>query len=258
MKKLVCLSLVLCLFGCMHLATRDYNVDLRVYIHHRLEEPVNEIIPAFEAHTGLNVSARTGCVSSVLIPAIKKSREADVLITASPVHMAAARKAGVVNSAQTIAWNSVVLVVKKGNPLNIKSPEDLKKPGVRLVMPEPESGCPSRVANEIVEKWGLAKQASEAQHADMKCSNLPGLNMVAQGKADATFRWRMLAVTVDGVDIIPIQKDKGSPCECLAAVVKGAPHKENARKFLDFLKNEKAQSTFRKYGLLDLNEKAAK
>jgi ABC-type molybdate transport system substrate-binding protein len=256
MRKLMLAAVALSLFGCAGPAKHDPDADLRVYGSHRIKEPVTEIISAFEADSGLKVSARLGCVRPHIVPAIKRRQDGDVLIVGSGAELKHAQDAGVIVSAEAIAWNPFVLAVKKGNPLGVASPADLKKPGMRLVLPKAGKHCVSRLSNSIIEKWDLADQAAQALRLNLKCNATVGLEMVAQGEADATLNWRIVAAQVDGIDIIPIDKAKGEPCECFAVILKSVKSTEIAGKFVQFLKGDQAQEIFRKSGLLDRNENA--
>ena len=254
MRKLLSVAVVLSVSACAGPAS---NEALRVYATHRIGRPLNQVIDAFEDESGLNVNIVPGCVRPVILPLVKRNRDGDVLILGSRTELKLAEEAGVVESVETIAWNPFVIVVKKGNPLNVQSPEDLKKPGVRLVLPNPGDGCASRLSDEIVTKCGLAEQALVALRKDMKCHTTVGLNLVAEGKVHATFTWRIVAAKAEGIDIVPIPKEKGAPCECFAVTLTSARNAEAAANFVEFLKSDRAQAIFRESGLLDRNEKAA-
>jgi hypothetical protein len=42
------------------------------------------------------------------------------------------KKAGLVDSSTTVAWNPFIIVVKKVNPFKVKTPADLKKANLNL------------------------------------------------------------------------------------------------------------------------------
>jgi len=230
------------------------GTDLCVYGSHRIDEALKKIIAAFETENNLKVSSELGCGVPQLIPDLKAKRDGDVLVAGEVEELKMAKEAGLVASSSTVASNPFVLVVKKGNPLGIKSPEDLKKPGIRLVLPTAGGGCVSRLADGIVNAWGLGEQAAKAQRSDKGCKSTVGAEMVATGEIDAVFTWRNIAAKVDGIEMVPIEKAKGAPCECFGIILTTARNQANAEKFVKYLQSEKAQAIFRDAGLLDKQE----
>jgi ABC-type molybdate transport system substrate-binding protein len=228
------------------------KADLRVYGSHRLDAPLKKIIAAFEAENHITIRSDFGCGAPKLIPNLQKKPDGDVLILGENMELDLAKKAGLVDSSTTIAWNPFVIVVKKGNPLGVKTPADLKK--ARLNLPEQGSGCASRLSEGIVSGWGLKETAAKAERLDKGCKSTLGSEKVARGESDATFTWRIVAAPVKGIEMIPIEKAKGAPCECFGIVLKSAKNIELARKFVDYLKTPKAQAIFRDAGMLDLKE----
>jgi len=230
----------------------DYG--LRVYGSHRLDEPLKKIVAAFEAQTAIKVSSEFGCGVPKLIPDLKAKQDGDVLVAGEAEELRLAADSGLVASSSTIAWNPFVLVVKAGNPLKAKTPGDL--PAARLALPVPDSGCISRLSDQIVNAWNLTAAAGKAQRLDRGCKSTLGAELVAKGEADATFTWRIVAAPVPGIEMIPIEKAKGAPCECFGIVLKSAKHPDAAKQFVEFLLADKSQAIFREAGMLDVKERA--
>src|SRR4030042_1328088 len=248
-KLLFFLIIILGITGCAH-----KKANLRVYGSHRLDAPLTKIIAAFEAENHVIVTGDFGCGAPKLIPNLQARQDGDVLILGEAEELTMAKKAGLVDSSSTIAWNPFMIVVKKGNPLGVKTPADLKK--ARLNLPEPGSGCASRLSDGIVSVWGLTAAAAKAKRLDKGCKSTLGCEMVARGESDASFTWRIVAAPVKGIEMIPIEKAKGAPCDCFGIVLKGAKTPDLARPFVEYLKGPKAQAMFREAGMLDISEKA--
>jgi molybdate transport system substrate-binding protein len=247
-KSALFLIIILGITGCVH-----KKADLSISGSHRLDAPLTKIIAAFEAENGVTISRDFGCGGPKLIPQLKASQQGDVLILGEAEELKLANQAGLVNASTTIAWNPFVMVVKKGNPLKVKTPGDLKK--ATLNLPEPNSGCASRLSDDIVKFWGLGGAAAKAKRLDKGCKSTNGCEMVAKGESDATFTWRSVAFPVQGIEMIPIEKAKGAPCECYGILLKSAKNRGLAEKFIAYLKTPKAQAIFREAGMLDLQEK---
>jgi molybdate transport system substrate-binding protein len=249
MKKFTFIMITaLCIASC-----GQKKSDLSISGSHRLDAPLTKIIAAFEAENGVTITKDFGCGGPKLIPQLKASNRGDVLILGEAEELKLANQAGLVNTSDTVAWNPFVMVVKKGNPLKVKVPGDLKN--AKLNLPEPDSGCASRLSNGIVKTWGLGSAAAQAKRLDKGCKSTQGCEMVAKGESDATFTWRIVAFPVKGIEMIPIEKAKGAPCECYGILLKSAKNRELAQKFIAYLKTPKAQAIFREAGMLDLQEK---
>jgi len=256
---IICLACVFlgCVFGCRKdggQPSRKADHGLRVYGSHRLDEPLKKIVADFQAHTGITVSSEFGCGVPKLIPDLKANQDGDVLVAGEAEELRLATESGLVASSRTIAWNPFVLVVKAGNPLGVKTPGDLS--AARLTLPVPDSGCVSRLSDQIINAWNLTAAAGKAQRLDRGCKSALGCEMVAKGEADATFTWRIVAAPVAGIQMIPIEKAKGAPCECFGIILKNAKHPEAAKQFVDFLLAGKSQAIFCEAGILDVQERA--
>lgn len=247
MKKLAFILII----GLGSILNGHAKTDLTIYGSHRLDAPLKKIIAAFEAETGVSIKSDFGCGAPKLIPNLQAKQDGDVLILGEDTELKLAKKAGLVDYSTTVAWNPFVIVVKKGNPLKVKTPVDLKKANLNL--PQPGSGCASRLSDSIVSMWGLQGAAAKATRLDRGCKSTLGSEMVARGESDATFTWRIVAAPVKGIEMIPIEKTKGAPCECFGIVLKGAKNPELAKKFVEYMKTPKAQAIFRDAGMLDLS-----
>ncbi len=165
-----------------------------------------------------------------------------------------------VGRAVPYATNTLTIMVPRGNPARITGLNDLGKPGVRLVMPNPAF---EGVGRQI--KASLAKAGGEALvRAVYETKVRNGETMLTrihhrqspmalmQGKADAGVTWQSEAVfqeqignPIGHVEIPAAQNATGSYA---AAMVHGAPHPEAAKQWLEFLTSQEAQDIFKRFG----------
>lgn len=160
------------------------------------------------------------------------------------------------------ARNRLAIMVYKGNPKNIRSLEDLGRPEIRVSMQSPQGGG---IGGNIVKAYHKAG-GKELEENIMVTKVKAGTTFLAdihhrqtpirimRGESDAGPVWytevyfqKMIGNPIDMVEI----PEKGNFVETyLAGKLKSAPHPQAASNFFLFLKGEKAQSIYKKYGFL--------
>lgn len=100
------------------------------------------------------------------------------------------------------------LIVAKGNPMNLRTWDDLLKPGVRLI--NRERGCGSRILlDEQLTRRGVgaADRVRLEGYAREAKSGLAMASFVARGAADAGIGVERTFRQVEGVDFLPLQDE---------------------------------------------------
>jgi len=158
-----------------------------------------------------------------------------------------------------VADSVVVIVVRKGNPKDIQGWDDLIKPGVELVTPNPASSGGARwntlaAYGHVLAQGGTEDDAKAYltkyfEHA----VSLPGsardaLTSFTGGNGDALISYENEAILArqNDQDVDYIVPDQTLLIETPAAVTKDAP--AAAKSFLDFLYTDEAQEDFVKSG----------
>ena len=168
------------------------------------------------------------------------------------------------------ATNTLTIMVPKGNPAKIASLSDLGKPGVRLVMPNPAfEGIGRQIKNSLAKAGGeeLVRAVYETKvkngetlltHIHHRQSPL----YLMQGKADAGVTWQSEAIFQEQagnpIGHVAIPDDQNATGIYAAAMVKGAPHRAEGRKWIEFLKSPEAQEIFGRFGFKSYQGEAPK
>ena len=101
--------------------------------------------------------------------------------------------------------------VAKGNPLGIKTWNDLAKPGIRIV--NREKGAGSRILlDEHLRMAGIDPQEVEG-YANEVQSHIAVASTVARGRADVAVGSEKIARQVDGIDFVPL-RNASSAASC--------------------------------------------
>lgn len=155
----------------------------------------------------------------------------------------------------------VVLVVRKGNPKNIQGWDDLTRPGIKVVTPNPFTSGGARW--NVMAAFGQVTKNGGTEEDGVKFLNALFANVPVQ---DDTARKSLQTFTGGVGDVLLayeneaiFAKQKGQPIDYLVpkstilienpvAVTSNSEHPEQARAFLDYLKSPAAQKIFAENG----------
>jgi len=159
-----------------------------------------------------------------------------------------------------VADSVVVIVTRPGNPLNIEGWDDIVKPDVEIVTPNPGSSGGARW--NVLAAWGHALSASggDEKAAEEYLTKffentvaLPGsardaLTSFTGGVGDVLISYENEAILArqNGEELDYIVPDETLLIETPVAVTKDAP--DVTTDWLDFLYTDEAQAAFLKYG----------
>ena len=105
-----------------------------------------------------------------------------------------------------LTYRTQGLYVAKGNPLGLRTWEDLAKPGLRMV--NREKGAGSRtLLDEHLRMAGIDPEEVEGYGSEVQ-SHIAVASAVARGRADVAVGSEKIARQVDGIDFVPLQKER--------------------------------------------------
>jgi sulfate/thiosulfate transport system substrate-binding protein len=163
-----------------------------------------------------------------------------------------------------VSTSVVVIVVRKGNPLGIQSWDDLTKPGVKIVTPNPGSSGSARW--NILAAWShvTANGGSEKDAIDyltkyygnivsLPPSGREATSAFTSGTGDVLISYENEAIAAkqNGADVDYVLPDTSIKIENPGAVTTKAP--ESAKKFLSFVTSDNGQKIFAEHGFRPLN-----
>ncbi len=242
-------------------------------------EAYEALIPTFkktQAGAGVSFSQSYGA-SGDQSRAVSSGLPADVVAFSLAPDMTKLVDAGLVAK----DWNSdpykgmvtdsvVALVVRKGNPKGIHTWDDLVKPGVQVITPNPFSSGGARW--NVMAAYGaqLKQGRSPAQaqaYLEQLFRNVPvqdksareALQTFVGGKGDAMIAYENEAITAQqkGQPVDYVVPDQTILIENPIAVVTRSRHQAQARAFVDFLRSPEAQGIFAAKGYRPVNRQAA-
>jgi len=234
------------------------------------EEAYKKIIPAFnETAAGEGVTFKQSYGGSGdQARAVESGLPADVVEFSLEPDMTKLVDAGLVeqgwdqNEHKGMVSDSVVaLMVRKGNPKNIETWDDLVKPGVEVITPNPfaSGGARWNVMAAYGAQLESGKSPEEAEQfvatlfdhvSVLDKSARDSLNTFTSGKGDVLIGYENEAILAQqsGADLDYVLPDETILIENPAAVVSESENPETAKAFVDFLYTEKAQKLFASTG----------
>ena len=164
----------------------------------------------------------------------------------------------------------VVFAVRNGNPKHIKGWNDLIRPGIQVLTPNPFSSGSAKW--NILAAYGAQRRLGKTDKqatayvqqlfkhvVSQDTSGRNATNTFLSGKGDVllTYESEALNARLNGQDIQYVIPRQSMLIELPIAVLKGSSNKDLANKFIQFVKSEPEQEVFAQYGFRPVNKQAA-
>jgi len=188
------------------------------------------------------------------------------VVTAGKGKIEAQNKEGWFSGTNTYAKNKLAIMVKKGNPKNIKGIKDLGRADVMVSMPNPQwEGIASRIIKAYENAGGEdLKNTIMNDKVNKNTTYLTTIHhrqtplRIMYDQSDAGPVWYSEAyyhskLTDHPIDMVTIPDDVNVEATYMAGQMKTAPHPKAAKAFMDFLVSSKAQAIYKKYGFITVN-----
>ena len=235
----------------------------------------DELIPAFgKTSAGEGVGFKTSFgASGDQSRAVEAGQKADVVTFSTEPDMTRLVDAGLVDPTwkdgenEGLVTTSIVsFVVRKGNPKNIKTWDDLLKPGVEVLTPNPFSSGAAKW--NLLAGYGYASDGGKNPEAGLDYLNelitehvkvqdksgREALQNFLGGNGDVLLSYEYEAITANknGEELEYILPDDTIKINIDIATLKDAP--ESATQFLDYVLGDESQQKFADWGYRPVNE----
>ena len=237
--------LAVVLVGC---ASSDRAPILTVYAAASLTDVLSELAPNFDDGHANVIFNFAG--SNTLRDQILHGAEADIFFSAHPRHMAAVESAGLLAAHSTVdvLANRLVMVARPSlGEVAFPPGQGSGTPLERIAVAQPDAVPAGIYAMEALVSLGLAETVRPmlVPALDVRAA----LAYAESGNVDAAIVYATDAAISHRVEIIyEFPEGSHSPIRYPAAVLRSARNQELARRFLDFLRSDRADGTYGKYG----------
>ena len=217
-----------------------------------LTEVFTDMENEFEAdNSGIDLIMNFGNAGSLRMQ-IEGGAPIDVFASADESHMEMLASKGLVynDSRKDFAGNFLVIIVPKGNILNLKNIEDLAKPEVKkIALSDTEASAVGKYAKQSLIEDGLWDSVQNKLLTGDTVKN--SLVYVERGEAEAGFVFSTDASsaqpdTIEVITSVPVS----TPIVYPIAVISSTRHKEKSQLFIDFVTGEKGRYILEQYGFI--------
>jgi len=198
--------------------------------------PMEELVAAYEKETGEDVELSFG-QSEDHWPHVEMHESGDVFVSHTPF-MQKTKDADALTRYVSVGYIAPVLVVKPGNPKDIHSIEDLTKPGLKVVLTNPQYSSCGEMVFALLEKKGI-KDAVLANVGNAQVKTHPEVaTAIVTGDRDAGIMWNGVAdswLDRGELEIVPTPYEYERETEVGVMGLSYSKRPEQVERFLKFV-----------------------
>lgn len=224
------------------------RLDATVLAAASLSEAFTEIAARYErGHPGTEVALELAA-SSTLAAQVRAGAPFDVLATADERTMAEVWRAELVEQPVTFATNRLVVIVPADNPGDVRGIEDLTRPGIAVVLAQPEVPV-GAYARRVFAALGIA-EAIEANVVSNALDVKAVVAAVSLGEADAgiVYATDVAASVRSRVRVFPVPERVSVRALYPIALATKPEHPAGARAFLEIVLSETGREILAAHG----------
>lgn len=206
---------------------------LIVYCAAGLRAPVEVIAQNYEKEYGVPVQLQFGG-SQTLLASLEVARKGDLYLPADDGYIRLAHEKGLAAETLPIARMNTVLAVKKGNPKNIRTFDDLLRRDVVIAQANPDAAAIGKITRDAFQrtgKWTAVEQRTKV----FKPTVNDVANDVKLGTVDTGFVWDSLARQYPDLEIVRLPSLEGAQANITLTVLNSSQHPTAALRFARYL-----------------------
>lgn len=220
---------------------------LLLYCGAGIRPAVAEFVEAFEKKHGVSIETDYAG-ANILLSRVKLTKRGDLYMPGDVRYVEQADKEGLIASSRDACYLIPVILVRKGNPKNIRGVADLAREGLRIGFGDPKACAIGRVTDEILQRNGVAPERFE-KDIEFRSLTVNELGVhIKAGRIDATIVWDAIAAQYpkEG-EIVLIPKEKNVISTVPVAVLRSSKHPKEAAAFQEFVVSEEGRAIFAKH-----------
>jgi molybdenum ABC transporter molybdate-binding protein len=219
--------------------------EIMLYAGSMLRPAIEKTIADFEEREGVRVTrVYNGC--GILVAQMKAGEVPDAYFACDSEFMN--QVSNIFTQPLDISQNELVILVKKGNPLGIRSLKDLTKPGLRVGIGHEKQCAMGWLTQRTFTESGLKTELMANVTVQTPTGDML-VNQMRTGSLDAAVAYLSNAAgAADFLDAIRIQ---GIPCSIATqpfAVAKNSAHKQLTTRLLEAIRAQQSRERFTSEG----------
>ncbi len=204
-----------------------------VYCAAALKAPLEEIAKEYEKECGVEIQLQFGASQNLLTPAEVAGR-GDLYLPADETYLRIARDKDLLAEVLPLARMTGVIAVKKGNPLGIKSLDDLLNGKAKVVQANPDVSAVGRLTRELLMQNGSWEKLKGHTTAFAGTVN-EAANAVVVGSADAAIVWNVTVLQYPDLEAVTVPRLTAKPVNVSLGVLKTSDQPTAALRFARYV-----------------------
>ncbi len=208
--------------------------------------PMEKLAKQFEEETGCLATLVFGQCEDHL-PRVKMHTVGDVFVCHDPF-IQYTEDAGAMLRYVQVGYVAPVLVVKKGNPERIERIEDLARPGLRVVLSNPEFSTCGEMVFALLDKKKIKEAVLKNVGNALVRTHAQTAAQIKLGHRDAGVMWNGIAHNwLDALEIIPGPYQYDQEVRVAAVGLSYSKKKDRVEQFLKFVETH-GEEIFKEFG----------
>jgi len=209
-------------------------------------QPMERMAEVFEQETGIRATLAFG-QSEDLLPHVKLHSRGDLFVTHDP-YARYTEEVGALLRYVTVGHVAPVLVVKKGNPKDIRRVEDLLRPGLRVCLPNPDFSTCGEMVFGLLERKGIKDAVLENVGNALFRSHAQVGSNIKLGHCDAGIMWNGVAHNwLDAIEIVPSPYEYDEEIRVTVIGLSYSKKRDLVEQFLT-VAEDRGEDIFREFG----------
>ncbi len=208
--------------------------ELEILCGNSFRAPMEKLAEMYQQETGKHVEM-SFAGSEALFPQVELKSAGDVFVTHSPFQDKT-REVGALLREVEVGCQAPVLVVRKGNPKNIRRVEDLANEGLKVVLTDAQYSECGKMVLKLLEDKGIKEAVLKNVGDDLVRDHQQVGTQLELGVCDAGIMWNGVAHDyLDSIEIVPGPYEYDETTRLWVMGLSYSNKKEELGKFLDFV-----------------------
>jgi molybdenum ABC transporter molybdate-binding protein len=226
--------------------------EITLYAGSMLRPAIEKTITAFEEREGVRVTrVYNGC--GILVAQMNAGQVPDAYFACDSEFMNQVKP--LFGGPSSVSQNELVILVKKGNPHNIRSLADLTKEGLRVGIGHEKQCAMGWLTQRTFDETGIKTELMKNVVVQTPTGDML-VNQMRSGSLDAAVAY--LSNAAGSADFLDAVRIHGIPCSVATqpyAVAKDSRHKQLAQRLLAAIRARESQERFLSEGFRWIDEK---
>ncbi len=249
MKQVSIIILLLFVVSCTN-NKQEKTKELLIYCGITMEKPIFEIAQIIEKNENCKIFITIGG-SENLYKSFLINEVGDMYISGSESYIEKGIAYNYILDTVFVGVNKAVMMVKKGNPMNISnSLESLANKKYKVVIGNPNSGSIGKETKKILEKKNIFKKVSNNTiYYTTDSKDL--IIAIKKNDADLIINWQASSKWNDNkryVDVLNIDEEFANEKRLYLGILKYSKHPAISKKFIEYASSSEGKAIFKKYG----------